>query len=103
MPWTITKDYIADPAARKPSNQNAVGMVGPSHAKLTAEEILGHPDGQVFRMKDDDGELYYEGVMVITPEDGDEAEFRPLWDFGMPNAGATTIEYRQSDGTWTPL
>ena len=103
MPWIITKDLIADPKARQPSNANAVGMVGPSTAKLTAEEILNHPQGQKFRIRDDDGELYYEGIMVVTAEDGDEAEFRPLDDFGKPNAGATTIEYRSADGTWEPL
>lgn len=56
--------------------------------------------GRRFRMKDDDGELYYEGVMVVLPEDGDEADFRPLSDFGTPNAGATSIEYQRDDGTW---
>ena len=103
MPWTITKDFIADSAARNPSNANAVGMVGPRAARLTAEEIVRHPQARRFRMRDDDGELYYEGVMVVTPEDGDEGEFRPLSDFGMPNAGATSIEYQASDGTWGPL
>jgi hypothetical protein len=103
MPWTITKDFIADPAARQPSNANAVGMVGPRNAKLTAEEILRHPQARRFRMRDDDGELYYEGVMVVTPEDGEEAEFSPLSDFGSPNAGATSIEYQGPDGIWEPL
>jgi hypothetical protein len=100
MPWTITKDYIADPAARQPSNANAVGMVGPHDATLTAEQIIAHPQGRKFRMKDGDGEVYYEGVMVLTDDDGDEAEFRPLDDFGKPNAGATDIEYQRDDGSW---
>lgn len=103
MPWTITKDHIADPSEPNPSNANAVGIVGPRSAKLTADEIIRHPQARRFRMKDDDGELYYEGVMVVTPEDGDEAEFRPLDDFGMPNAGATIIEYQNADGNWEPL
>lgn len=103
MPWTITTDYIADSNAPRPSNANAVGMVGPRNAKLTAEDIMSHPQGRRFRMRDDDGELYYAGVMVILPEDGDEAEFRPLDDFGTPNAGATTIEYQRPDGTWEPM
>lgn len=100
MPWTITKDFIADANAPKPSNQNAVGMVGPRNATLTAEKIIDHPQGRKFRMKDDDGEMYYEGTMVIVPEDGDEGEFRPLSDFGGPNAGATSIEYQRADGLW---
>lgn len=100
MPWTITKDHIADEAALHPSNFNAVGMVGPRSARLNAQQIIEHPQGRKFRMKDDDGELYYEGVMLVMPEDGEEAEFRPLDDFGMPNAGATTIEYQRPDGSW---
>jgi hypothetical protein len=100
MPWIVTKDLIADPTVRQPSNVNAVGMVGPRTAKMTADEILNHPQGQKFRMKDDDGEVYYEGIMVITADDGDEAEFRPLDDFGRPNAGATDIEYLRPDGSW---
>lgn len=103
MPWTITKDYIADPSAPKPSNANAVGVVGPRNAKQTADEIIRHPQARRFRMKDDDGEMYYEGFMVVLPEDGDEAEFRPLSDFGTPNAGATSIEYQRGDGTWEVL
>jgi hypothetical protein len=100
MPWTITKDFIADPAARQPSNANAVGMVGPCNAKLTAAQIIAHPEGRKFRIKDGDGEVYYEGVMVVTDDDGEETEFRPLDDFGKPNAGATDIEYQRLDGTW---
>ena len=103
MPWTITQDFIADPNAPKPSNANSVGIVGPRNTKLTAEQITSHPQAQRFRMRDDDGELYYEGVMVALPEDGDEAEFRPLSDFGTPNAGATSIEYQREDGTWESL
>ncbi len=103
MPWTITKDLIADPNARQPSNAKAVGMVGPRSAKLTVEQIIAHPQGRVFRMKDADGAVYYEGVMVIADDDGDEAEFRPLDDFGKPNAGATDIEYQSADGSWEAI
>ena len=103
MPWTITKDYIANETAPQPSNANAVGMVGPRNAKLNAEQIIGHPQARKFRIKDDDGKLYFEGVMVITPEDGDDAEFRPLDDFGTPNAGATSIEYQRPDGSWEKI
>lgn len=103
MPWVITKDFIADPNAKQPSNSNAVGMVGPRSAKLTVDLIISHTQGRKFRIRDDDGELYYEGIMVITPEEGDEAEFRPLDDFGKPNAGATEIEYEREDGTWETI
>lgn len=43
-----------------------------------------------FRLRDDDGELYYSGYAREDMED----EFAPLDDYGLPNAGCTTIEYR---------
>jgi hypothetical protein len=100
--FTIVTDYIADPTARPGTNANAVGVVGPRSCKLTAEEIVGHPDGKKFRMRDDDGESYYEGVYVPTP--GSD-EFEPLDCFGRPNAGCTTIEYwiGGKDGGWKAL
>ena len=41
-----------------------------------------------FKMYDDDGELYYSGYSKP------DADFDPLDDFGMPNAGCTEIKYR---------
>ena len=84
--WTITKDHLAEPDAPAGTNRNAAGVVGPSAAKLTAAQITDHPRAVSFRMRDDDGELYYEGALV-----GDNL-FAPLDDFGMPNAGCTSIE-----------
>lgn len=43
-----------------------------------------------FRMFDDDGELYYSGY--AKPD----ADFDPLNNFGMPNAGCTEIQYYNS-------
>lgn len=100
MPWTITKDHIADADAPEGTNRNAVGIIGPRGAKLTREQILNHPQAKKFRMLDDDGNVYYEGSIAVTDDDGDEAEYGPLSDFGAPNAGATSIEYQKPDGTW---
>lgn len=94
--WTITNDFIADSHARSGTNGNAIGLVGPRSATMTEEEICRHPDRKRFRMLDDDGEVYYTGYLV----GGDG--FEPLDDFGMPNAGATTIEYWEGD-EWRPL
>lgn len=102
--WTITKDYISDGAD--------VGVVGPGRyidaeihqggpTKRTSEEIAADPKARPFRMKDDDGELYYEGMIVADP--GSEEDFAPLDDFGMPNAGCTSIEYRGKNGEWEAL
>lgn len=49
-----------------------------------------------FRMLDGDGQVYYGGR--CTPE----VEFQPLHDFGTPNAGCTTIQFRV-DGRWQTL
>ena len=48
-------------------------------------------------MKDDDGNLYYEGLIF-----GDYMGFEPLDEFGMPNAGCTIIEYNIK-GKWERL
>ena len=53
-----------------------------------------------FRMYDDDGILYYEGIST------NDSSFGPLDDYGMPNAGCTEIRYwEKRDGafSWRPL
>jgi hypothetical protein len=51
-----------------------------------------------FRLKDDDGELCYSGVM--TPELADSPDILiPLDDYATPMAGATTLEILK-DGIW---
>jgi hypothetical protein len=103
--WTITQDKEADPTAKPGTNANAVGVVGPSSSFLkTPDEIKAHPTAKKFRMKDDDGEVYYEGLIAFADTDliGTETEFRPLDQFGMPNAGCTSIEYLEN-GKWCPL
>lgn len=95
--WTITKDLIAEADAKPGTNRNAVGIVGPRNAKLTADEIKNHPDAVQFRMYDDDNELYYEGYLI-----GDE--FAPLDAFGTPNAGCTRIDvYDKKARKWVTV
>jgi len=90
--WAITKDHAADPDDPPGTNGNAVGLVGPHDATLTAEQIVNHPDAKPFRMYDADGILYYEGFLI-----GDECA--PLDDFGEPNAGCTRIDVNE-EGRW---
>lgn len=52
-----------------------------------------------FRLKDDDGEIYYRG---LANDAWTENAFSPLDDFGMPNDGCTEIEYFV-DGVWSTL
>ena len=93
--WIITKDHIA-----RETEVSAVGTIGPSTVTRTQEIELRDGKGTAFRMRDDDGELYYEGKLVGDPTlyDG----FGPLDDFGKPNAGCTSIEYREH-GAWKAL
>lgn len=86
--WEITHDHVA-----MEGEKSDVGLQGPRefidpqtvHAGRTSYK-LPIPMPHRFRMRDDDGELYYSGV--CSKED-----FAPLDDFGLPNAGAVTIEY----------
>lgn len=87
--WVITWTAFAD---EKP------GIVGPRGCEFTAEHI--EANGREFRMLDADDMHYYTGFYVGP---SDETEFAPLDDFGMPNAGAVTIEYRNAAGEWSAL
>lgn len=89
--WTITRDHLSQ---RYSDIAAAVGVSGPSDASdlALAEVLKGH--GRLFRMYDDDGELYYTGRLFDT--DGvyeEEACYAPLGDYGMPGAGAVVIKY----------
>ena len=87
MAWIITVDHIEDGAR--------VETFGPRTTELARDEIIDHVDATPFRMFDDDGILYYEGLMT-TP---DTDPFAPLDHFGAPNAGCTMIELK-TDGGW---
>lgn len=99
--WVITEDLITDHKDTPPCNLNAVGLVGPHNALSSALHIAKF--GEMFRLLDDDGNIYYYGAIILNNDDGDgEEDFAPLYDFGMPNAGCVTIEYLVN-GEWEPL
>lgn len=57
----------------------------------------------LFKMYNDDAELYYTGFLTYRiPAEGEELVVAgPLADFGMPDAGCTSIEYpATSSGPW---
>ncbi|MGV8970407.1 MAG: hypothetical protein ACOH1J_08155 [Microbacteriaceae bacterium] len=106
MAFIIDKDLLADEGATPGTNQNAVGITGPSSASAAALHALSIGQGTKFRMYDDDDELYYRGRWIEDPDDDDNWEnpdFQPLDCYGTPNAGCTRIDYRQPDGTWSTL
>ena len=90
MPFIIDKDFMPEPGARPGTNANAVGVVGPREYAGDGSELTFR-----FRMRDDDGELYYEGR-------AHEETFEPLECFGTPNVGCTTIEYLRG-GRWEQI
>ncbi len=97
--WAITKDLLAKEGTKTGTNNNAVGMTGPSECRLSFDEICAHPARQEFRMLDDDGTPYYEGFYVPGENETGEDAFGPLDDFGQPNAGCTEIQYKEG-GEW---
>ena len=90
--WIITIDHIAEHDEPPCTYLNAVDLQGPDDCD---ETITDNPIK--FRMYDDDGQLYYEGVLY-----GDHHGFEPLDDFGMANAGCTTVKLFENN-KWSIL
>ena len=93
--WITTKDNI---------DSEAVGTIGPSDApeELDLETIKKHPSVERFRLLDDDGEIYAYGLFIDFTYGETVHGFEPLDDWGAPNYGATSIEYKEEkgDGEW---
>jgi len=96
--WTITKDLVTGPGQKG----NAVGVCGPSECTLSSAQIRAHKKSRFFQLFDADENLYYEGYCVL-PDGLTEDAFHPLDNFGMPNAGATSIKYRNVAGLMETL
>lgn len=83
--WIIEKDLLDD---EEDPFFSDVGVTGPWD--VSQDQIINlSENGRAFKMYDDDDILYYEGKFFGP----DELEDQPLYDFGMPNAGCTKIEY----------
>jgi hypothetical protein len=65
---------------------------------LTGKEYKDYQGGKFrYRLKDDDGEIYYYIFSDINPDKGTEEElFLPL-DWAMNYAGCTSIEYKDKE------
>lgn len=96
--WIINRDHLH--AASPETFTSEVGTIGPRNVTPDQEAALHRGEGTAFRMRDDDGELYYSGRFLGDSES--EEAFAPLDDFGTPNAGATTIEYYRA-GKWEQI
>ena len=98
--WIISADQINSLLGLK----TEVGVCCPRNIAPEIRERLKAGQGEEFRMRDDDGAVYYEGRIICDPDSDPESAFRPLDDFGMPNAGCTSIEYKSANtGAWERL
>jgi len=90
MSWKITRDLLHEQDPETFSSQ--VGK----HTKQWVDELLKGPLYH-FKLYDDDGELYYEGVNTAET-------FGPL-DWAMNDSGCTYIKYKQkgNGGKWEIL
>lgn len=88
--WVVTYDHLDD---------LPVLVVGPNNAD---EREIYNRCKTPFRMYDDDGELYYSGLMCDESEDSEGNG--PLMDYGMPNAGAVRLDWKNpKTGEWEGL
>lgn len=77
--WKITKETVTEGT----DLETRVGFTSPDYVEGTELPFK-------FRMKDDDGEIYYWG---LSDDNNSEEAFAPLYDLGEPDAGCTSIEY----------
>ncbi len=85
MPWKVTKSFIEDSSWKFDGFDGSSTPVDVQSCDYVEDEL-----GllvRLFRMYDDDGCLYYEGIT------DDFETFEPLDDYGTPNAGCTEIRY----------
>lgn len=100
--WKITYDHLGH---KKVAIYGPHNMTETQQAKLDAASKRGTgantEDVRKFRIYDDDGELYFTGILV---GDWEEWGFGPLDDYGAPDSGATEIRYLTDDGEkWESL
>lgn len=97
--WIIDKDHLADGGELR---RDDAGKRGGNDPGGVLAGRLAAGEGEKFRMFDDDGELYYSGRLLAIDDLGapEPGGLEPLDDFGLPNAGCTSIHYQQADGTW---
>ena len=91
MYWEITKDLLA-------AELDCASRAGYSRGKVPPETATP----QRFRLLDDDGEVYYEGIL-IDPLDR-ASGFEPL-DWAQYDSGCTEIQYWEpgKGGGWRTL
>jgi len=95
--WVITKDFFFQQVE---GTKSSVGIMGPSNVSKDIIKRLNNGEGIKFRLYDDDGALYVEGLQITNGDE--ESEFAPLDDYGTPNLGCTELK-QYIDGKWVIL
>lgn len=93
--FTITHDHLDGQAG------GLIGKVSMHATESVHAALTTAPETcRRFRLKDDDGQVYYEGIFAgdHTSEDA----FTPL-EWATDYAGCTSIEYLQDNGQWEVL
>jgi hypothetical protein len=118
MLWIITKDNISADVC-KTLGDPIVTQVGKvvTHSAVRQTTWRNADDAErdrlraewialcdtEFRLLDDDGECYYEGVCWRLEDQEQESAFEPL-DWSMRNDGCTTMQYRKKGAAvWKTL
>jgi hypothetical protein len=102
--WRITKNIIdAEELEHLMGTEDQVQAVLPKSSDFVEEEFANQPTME-FRLRDDDEEVYFEGLIWKTdilnsPED---VAFAPLDHLGY-GYGCTDLQYRDKHGKWVTL
>jgi hypothetical protein len=99
MRWIITRDVIGDEAhvvgAGKYPERDAVRNLTGEERKAAVANVAKHERWKYeIRLSDDDGNLYYEGLVGDLDNASEGPAFAPL-DWAEANAGCTYMEYRR--------
>ena len=94
--WIIDNDLINDYVEERHINREGV------HSSDFDPIVFMQRDRVQWRVKDDDGKIYYEGRMSKKRLESEaELVFGPL-NYAMADAGATSMEYLEN-GKWEQL
>ncbi len=102
MLWIITHDHIntgegeKSKAGRMRAPRELIELLRTDTPEAKESRIKAFRDDMnfEFRLYDDDGELYYEGLCKDLDDQCEESAFGPL-DWAMNDVGATTMKYRK--------
>lgn len=90
--WRVDRDYITDDG--DPALPSRVGTC----SNGWTPEMAADPDAVRFRLLDDDGNVYYGGVL-LEAEDRESAGWE-LLQWGGWDAGAVALDVRNGSGEW---